>query len=131
LARQVAAERGPAWDRLLGADMDWGLRNDGTRLVAQPVGRIDEDSWKDFSARLNAAVRDAVAAKAPLVIDLAGVDYMTSKGLRALTLAKNEAKGAITLHLAAPNGAMRRILSISRYDMLFPVVDHVDQVKGA
>jgi len=51
---------------------------------------------------------------------------MTSKGLRALTMAKNEAKGAIAIRLAAPNMTMRRILSISRYDMLFGVVDDVD-----
>ena len=109
--------------------MDWGLRNDGGRLVATPIGRVDEDSWKDFSTHLTAAVHDAVAAQAPLVIDLSGLEYMTSKGLRALTLAKNEARGATTIHLAAPNATMRRILTISRYDMLFPVVDSVDAVS--
>ncbi len=107
--------------------MDWRLRNDGGRLVGLPTGRVDEDSWKDFSHRLTDAVREAVRASVPLVIDLSGLEYMTSKGLRALTLAKNEAHGAITIYLAAPNAAMRRILSISRYDMLFSVVDNVDQ----
>jgi anti-anti-sigma factor len=107
--------------------MDWRLRNDGARLVAAPTGRVDEDSWKDFSTRLTAAVREAAAAGIPLVvIDLSGLEYMTSKGLRALTMAKNEARGAVSLRLAAPNATMRRILSISRYDMLFPVVDDVD-----
>ena len=106
--------------------MDWRLRNDGGRLVAAPTGRVDEESWKDFSKHLNAAVHDAEDAKVPLVIDLSGLEYMTSKGLRALTLAKNEAGGAVAIRLAAPNATMRRILSISRYDMLFPVVDDVD-----
>jgi anti-anti-sigma factor len=106
--------------------MDWRLRNDGGRLVALPTGRVDEDSWRDFSTHLTAAVREAVGARVPLVIDLSGLEYMTSKGLRALTLAKNEARGAITISLAAPNQTMRRILAISRYNMLFPVVDDVD-----
>ena len=106
--------------------MDWRLRNDGARLVAAPTGRVDEDSWKDFSAHLSAAVREAVGAEVPLVIDLSGLEYMTSKGLRALTMAKNEAQGAVAIRLAAPNPAMRRILAISRYDMLFPVVASVD-----
>ncbi|MBV9995697.1 MAG: STAS domain-containing protein [Caulobacteraceae bacterium] len=110
--------------------MDWRLSNDGARLVAQPAGRVDEESWKDFSARLTAAVHEAVEAKLPLVIDLSGLEYMTSKGLRVLTMAKSEAKGAIVIHLAAPNAAMKRILAISRYNMLFPVVDRVDQVGG-
>jgi anti-sigma B factor antagonist len=107
--------------------MDWRLRNDGGRLVAMPTGRVDEDSWKDFSEHLNAAVLEAAGAKlSSLVIDLSGLEYMTSKGLRALTVAKNEARGAVTIRLAAPNPTMRRILSISRYDMLFGVVDDVD-----
>jgi anti-anti-sigma factor len=110
--------------------MDWGLRNDGGQLVASPTGRVDEESWKDFSTQLNAAVQEALAGTIPvLVIDLSGLEYMTSKGLRALTVAKNEARGAVTIRLAAPNGTMRRILSISRYDMLFPVVDHVDSAR--
>ena len=106
--------------------MDWRLRNDGGRLVAAPGGRVDEDSWKQFSSHLTAAVREAVGASVPLVIDLSGLEFMTSKGLRALTMAKNQAGGAITISLAAPNETMRRILSISRYNMLFPVVDDVD-----
>jgi anti-anti-sigma factor len=107
--------------------MDWRVRNDGAQLVAVPTGRVDEDSWKAFSSHLNAAVNDALVLAIPsLVIDLSGLEYMTSKGLRALTLAKNEARGAVTIRLAAPNATMRRILSISRYDMLFPVVDAVD-----
>jgi anti-anti-sigma factor len=109
-------------------DMDWRLRRDGGRLVGAPSGRVDEDSWRDFSDHLTAAVLEAAQGSLPLVIDLSGLEFMTSKGLRALTLAKKAGGGAVTIHLAAPNMAMRRILSISRYDMLFPVVDSVDQV---
>jgi anti-anti-sigma factor len=106
--------------------LDWRLRNDGERLVAAVTGRVDEESWKAFSAHLNAAVHEAADAQLPLVLDLSGLEYMTSKGLRALTMAKNEVRGAVAIRLAAPNPTMRRILSISRYDMLFPVVDDVD-----
>ncbi len=109
--------------------MDWRLRKDGAKFVAAPIGRVDEESWKDFSTQLTAAVHDAAAAGASLVVDLSGLEYMTSKGLRALTMAKNEAKGAVAISLAAPNATMRRILAISRYNMLFPVVDDVDQAS--
>ena len=103
------------------------------RLTFRPAasklcpGVCSMNSMLAFSAHLNAAVNDALVLEIPsLVIDLSGLEYMTSKGLRALTLAKNEARGAVTIRLAAPNATMRRILSISRYDMLFPVVDAVD-----
>ena len=65
------------------------------------------------------------AAGQPLVIDLAGLDYMSSRGLRALTMAKREAGEAVKITLAAPNSRMREILAISRYDKLFEVVDDV------
>jgi anti-anti-sigma factor len=108
--------------------MEWRLRRDGDRLIGSPSGRVDEESWRAFSDHLNVAVREAVDAGAlPLVIDLTDLEFMTSKGLRALTMAKTEARGVITITLAAPNETMRRILSISRYNMLFPVVDDLDQ----
>jgi anti-anti-sigma factor len=106
--------------------MDWRLRNDGKRLVGAPVGRVDEDSWQEFTKHVTAAAREAAVVGAPLIIDLSELEFMTSKGLRALTMAKNEAGGAVAISLAAPNETMRRILAISRYDLLFRVVDDVD-----
>jgi anti-anti-sigma regulatory factor len=47
---------------------------------------------------------------------------MSSRGLRALTMAKQEGIGAgVSIRLAAPNDVMREILAISRYDRLFAV----------
>ena len=105
--------------------MDWALRKSGGRLVGEPKGRVDETTWEYFSVCLIAAVRDAAAAGQPLVIDLAGLDYMSSRGLRALTMAKREAGDAVKITLAAPNARMREILAISRYDKLFEIVDDV------
>jgi anti-sigma B factor antagonist len=50
---------------------------------------------------------------------------MSSRGLRALTMAKREAGDVVKITLAAPNERMREILAISRYDKLFLVTDHV------
>ena len=109
-----------------GAIMGWSVAKGDGRLVASATGRVDETTWEDFSTNLNAAVGDAAAAGLPLVLDLSGVDYMSSRGLRALTLAKREAGEATAITLAAPNDRMREILAISRYDKLFKVVDSVD-----
>ncbi len=105
--------------------MNWALRKSGARLVAEPSGRVDETTWEQFSECLISAVRDASAAGVPLVVDLAGLDYMSSRGLRALTMAKREAGDAVKISLAAPNDRMREILAISRYDKLFEIVDDV------
>ena len=106
--------------------MEWLLRRDPEQFVGVLAGRVDEETWRDFSIHLNAAVREAASAALPLTLDLTDLEFMTSKGLRALPMAKKEAAGAVTISLASPNPTMRRILSISRYDMLFPVTDDVD-----
>jgi anti-anti-sigma factor len=107
--------------------MDWELKRSATRLVGEPRGRVDETTWEAFSQALTAAVRDAAAAGGlPLVVDLSGLDYMSSRGLRALTMAKREAGETVAITLAAPNDRMREILAISRYDKLFNVTDAVE-----
>lgn len=106
--------------------MDWELKQSSTRLVGQPRGRVDETTWEVFSQALTSAVQQAAAAGGlPLVIDLSGLDYMSSRGLRALTMAKREAGEAVKITLAGPNDRMREILAISRYDKLFEVTDAV------
>jgi anti-anti-sigma factor len=105
--------------------MDWVLKKSGGRLVGEPKGRVDETTWEQFSQCLIAAVREAAAAGQALVIDLVGLDYMSSRGLRALTMAKREAGDDVKITLAAPNARMREILAISRYDKLFEIVDDV------
>ena len=98
-------------------------RRQGRRQAGRPV---DEATWEAFSESLIAAVRQAKAADLPLVVDLSGLQYMASRGLRALTLARNEAGADMAIVLAGPNDLMREILQISRYDKLFKVVDSVD-----
>jgi anti-sigma B factor antagonist len=102
--------------------MDWELERSAARLVGRPRGRVDESTWEAFSQALTAAVREAAdAGGLPLIVDMAGLDYMSSRGLRALTIAKREAGDTVKITLAAPNDRMREILAISRYDKLFEV----------
>ena len=104
--------------------MEWTASQQHDALVARPSGRIDEAGWQPFADNLVAAVQAAAATGGRrLIVDLAGVDYMSSRGLRALTLARKEAGGAVEIVLAAPNPRMREILAISRYDKIFRVTD--------
>jgi anti-anti-sigma factor len=105
--------------------MDWTVETLADKVIGRPKGRVDEATWEAFSDSLIAAVRLAKSAGVPLVVDLAGLQYMASRGLRALTLAEDEADQQIEIILAAPNETMREILHISRYDTLFKVVDSV------
>lgn len=104
--------------------LDWQEERRGSALVLSPSGRVDESTADSFKERLLTTVE---AGPDTLVVDLAGVAYMSSRGLRALTLAQRAGQSAqTTIVLARPNETMREILSISRYDMVFRVADSVE-----
>lgn len=107
-------------------DLRWQVSVEGGRVVGAPAGRVDETTWEAFTGHLTAAVRDAAAAGTSLVVDLSRLDYMSSRGLRALTIARREAGENVAITLAAPNARMREILAISRYDKLFTIADSVE-----
>ena len=107
--------------------MEWATTSRDGALVARPSGKIDEASWQLFADALIAAVRAAAAAGQPLVVDLSAVHYMSSRGLRALTRARQGAGTAVAVVRAGPNPRVREILAISRYDKIFRVTDAVGQ----
>lgn len=108
--------------------MELSCRSADGILVAAVTGRVDESTWEAFAERMNAAIEQAAREKlSELMLDLSDLDYMSSRGLRVLTMAKRQAEAAgLTLTLAAPNEVMREILAISRYDKLFHISDSVD-----
>ena len=111
-----------------GSALQWNSEPRGNAVVLSPVGRVDEtsaDSFKDYLV-------EAVAADAETaIIDLSGIAYMSSRGLRGLTLAQRAAnESGTTIVLACPNDTMREILAISRYDMVFRVADTIEDAIG-
>ena len=111
-----------------GGTLSWQVdEHDGARIVT-PAGRVDESTASEFTERL---IAEAGSARDMLVLDLSGIAYMSSRGLRALTLAQREGtRAGSTLVLARPNETMREILAISRYDMIFKVADTIEDALG-
>lgn len=107
--------------------MEWSNRKTARALIGAGQGRVDETSWEDFLASISAAIEEASDLGLPLVIDLGGIDYMSSRGLRVLTLAKRAAEASkVGLTLARPNPRMAEILAISRYDRIFTVASDLE-----
>ncbi len=108
--------------------MQWSSTEWQGCVVASPDGRVDEATAEAFAEHLASSVALAAASEGrKLVVDFAGLDYMSSRGLRALTLAKRQADAAgVTMTLARPNEVMKEILAISRYDKLFAVTDSLE-----
>ena len=108
--------------------MEYSLDVQENAVIVRVDGRVDEATWEAFGAGLTEAVQQAGrSGLAHMVIDLSELDYMSSRGLRALTVAKRQAdESAISISLASPNEVMREILAISRYDKLFTITDTTD-----
>ncbi len=108
--------------------MNYSLDVQDSAVIVRVDGRVDESSWEAFGEGLSQAIRQAgQSGIARVIIDLSHLDYMSSRGLRVLTVAKREAdQAAIAVSLASPNEVMREILAISRYDKLFTITDTVE-----
>lgn len=110
------------------SDLQWTHEERGDALVLSPKGRVDEATADAFKDHLIEAMQTGVDTA---VIDLAGIDYMSSRGLRAFTLAQRAAtQNGTTIVLAAPNDTLREILQISRYDTIFTVTETVEAALG-
>ena len=87
-------------------------------LVTAPVGRIDESTADAFKLGFIERVQTNDAS----VYDLSCVDYMSSRGLRALTLGQRAAiQAGHRFSIASLNETMREIFALSRYDQAFKI----------
>lgn len=113
---------------MTGSALDWKSEERSGAAVLSPSGRVDESTADAFKEHLLVAM---AGEPTTAIIDLAKVEYMSSRGLRALTLAQRAGQGAgTTIILARPNETMREILAISRYDMVFRVADTIEDALG-
>jgi anti-anti-sigma factor len=100
-------------------------------VIVAVRGRVDESSWAEFGTGLSEAIGQArQLGLNKLIIDLTELAYMSSRGLRVLTMAKREGEeDGIAVALACPNDVMREILEISRYDKLFIITDTIEAAR--
>lgn len=108
--------------------MEYSLELRDDAILVHVDGRVDESTWEAFGCGLSEALdRARQSGLAKIVIDLTELDYMSSRGLRVLTVAKREGDEAgVAIVLASPNDIMREILAISRYDKLFAIIETID-----
>ena len=95
-------------------------------VVAAPTGRIDHQSAAQFEAALDPMVQTACSGKGALVLDFAGVEYISSVGLRVLMIAAKQLR-ASGAKIAVTNlrPVVAEILAISRFDRLLGVFPSV------
>jgi anti-anti-sigma factor len=95
-------------------------------VVLSAAGRIDHNSATEFEAELKPYLDDCVGDQGQIVLDLSGVDYMSSVGLRVLMIAAKQARkqqGKVVICGLGPT--LREIFEISRFDQVFTLYDDV------
>lgn len=98
--------------------------------VGSASGRIDHNTAPAFQEALLATLDGAQFST--LVLDLSGVDYMSSVGLRALMVASKTAKpNNISITVAALTDTLAEIFEISRFNLVFNTYERVEDALGA
>lgn len=100
--------------------MDSSISVFADAVVVVSVGRIDQTTAGDFGAVLNDAVEQAKSAGAQIVVNMAGVEYISSVGLRAFMVANKTAQPAgVGIRIAEMTDMVAEVFSISKFDMVF------------
>lgn len=85
-------------------------------LILRTRGRVDLSNADLFKQDLLKAVE---AAKTAVILDLAGLEYVSSAGLRSLIIAgKAAAARGVALGVAALSPMVREIFTISRFHLV-------------
>jgi anti-anti-sigma factor len=97
----------------------------GDTQVFALTGRLDTDSAPGFERKCNEDLRSDILT---LVLDLTGLEYLSSAGLRTILSAgkRVQARGGNVVLCAKP-GLVRSILEGSGFDKMFRVVSNLDE----
>jgi anti-anti-sigma factor len=91
-------------------------------FVATPVGHIDHPNAQQLQQALTPVLAAAAPERNALVIDLAGVDYISSMGLRVLLMAAKQSRAQNTrIAVAALQPVVKEIFDIARFNHVLEV----------
>ena len=92
-------------------------------------GRVDSSTAPDFEKALQSLIQ---ANRCQIVVDLKGVDYMSSAGLRGLVTSLKAAKsGGGDLRLAQASVRVRDVLELAGLNVIFTVYDDIVGAVGS
>jgi anti-anti-sigma factor len=101
-------------------------------LLVQSTGRIDHTTARAFEEALLPLLGGTAGEGQKVVLDLSGVTYMSSAGLRVLTLAARQCRqqhGVIVIAALSP--LLQEVFRISRFDTIFTVCKSVSEALEA
>ena len=107
-------------------------QNFANAAVLGVVGRLDQDNSDAFRADLMAHVERSAHDGGAVILDLAGLEYVSSAGLRCFMLASRQAKAQHgRIFVAALQPMVAEIFEISHFNMVFQVFPSVREALAA
>lgn len=112
--------------------MNASFRRYASAAVLRVSGRLDQDTCEGFRAQLMKHVDDAAREGGSVVLDLSGLEYISSAGLRSLMLASREAKAQhARICVAELQPMVAEIFEISHFNLVFQVFPTVRDALAA
>ena len=113
-------------------DMELASRRFADTVVLFPEGRIDHATAEQFKVALAPHLATCAEGRDRVVIDMTGVEYISSVGLRVLMLASKQSKGqGCTLAVCGLQSVVREIFAISRFDLVLQVFPTLHEALAA
>ena len=113
--------------------MNVRLESLGLTTVVVPDGRLDFGASAGFQTQLEQVLAGARTATGGLIIDCAGLDYVSSAGLRVFLLAARASQRAgIAFAVCALKPAVRDVFDVSGFSRVITVcADRADALAHA
>ncbi len=97
--------------------------------VVTVAGRIDSSNAPEFDQTLSQLIENG---RTRIVLDLSGIDYMSSAGLRAIVTAlRASKKHRGDLRLASPSQRMVEVLKLAGLEAIFQTYDDTVSAVGS
>ena len=103
-----------------------------TALVLAPAGRLDHDNCEAFREELAPHLTRSAKEGTSIVLDLSGLEYVSSAGLRCFMLASRQAKAQHgRIFVSALQPMVAEIFQISHFNLVFQVFPSVREAVAA
>ncbi|MBL8163323.1 MAG: STAS domain-containing protein [Anaerolineae bacterium] len=108
--------------------LDVSISMQGSVALVEVSGRIDSMNANQLGEALSNEIENG---HMHMVLDLGGVDYMSSAGLREIVSALKKVRGPGDLRLAQPSSRVREVLEMAGLDTIFQIFGTQAEALGS
>ena len=105
--------------------MEFNNTKNGDALIVAVTGRMDAITTTEFDAQCQTWLADG---EKKVVVDLSGLEYISSAGLRSILSAAKQLKGAQSeLVFCGLSGMVEEVFNVSGFAAMFTLFKSVDE----